>query len=58
MIGNKKKTYVVTFKLDEDLYRELELYSHNSKMYRSDVIRKALKEYLKDKKINRVTSTF
>ncbi|AAY80724.1 ribbon-helix-helix protein, CopG family [Sulfolobus acidocaldarius] len=41
---------VITFKVDEDLLQELDLYAINSKSSRSEIIREALIRYLKDRK--------
>ena len=40
---------VVTFKLEEDLLQKLDLYAINSRATRSDIIREALKQYLRTK---------
>ncbi|MEJ2779358.1 ribbon-helix-helix protein, CopG family [Stygiolobus sp. CP850M] len=37
---------VVTFKLDEELLRKLDLYCANNRLVRSEVIRDAIKFYL------------
>ena len=37
---------VVTFKLDEELLRKLDLYCANNRLVRSEVIREAIKFYL------------
>ncbi len=39
---------VVTFKLEDELLRELDLYAINKRLSRSEVIRLALLKYLKD----------
>jgi len=41
---------VITFKLEEDLLQELDLYAVNSRVTRSEVIREALIKYLREKK--------
>jgi metal-responsive CopG/Arc/MetJ family transcriptional regulator len=41
------RTRVVTFKIDEELLTELDLYCINNKLDRSQVIRDAIKFYLK-----------
>jgi len=41
---------VVTFKLDEELLRKLDLYCANNRRERSSVIREAIKLYLSIKK--------
>jgi metal-responsive CopG/Arc/MetJ family transcriptional regulator len=37
---------VITFKLEEELLRKLDLYAVNARVTRSEVIREALKRYL------------
>lgn len=44
---------VVTFKLEEDLLQQLDLYCVNNKQVRSEVIREAIKLYLSIKKIKK-----
>ena len=41
---------VVTFKLDEELLEKLDLYAINNGLFRSEVIREAIKLYLSIKK--------
>lgn len=41
---------MITFKLEEDLLQELDLYAVNSRVTRSEVIREALIKYLREKK--------
>ncbi|ACR42198.1 ribbon-helix-helix protein, CopG family [Saccharolobus islandicus] len=41
---------VITFKLEEELLQELDLYAINRKMCRSEIIREAIKLYLSIKK--------
>lgn len=36
----------IAFKIEEELLRELDLYAHNSRNTRSDIIREAIKLYL------------
>ncbi|MGC9106497.1 MAG: ribbon-helix-helix protein, CopG family [Thermoprotei archaeon] len=39
---------VITFKVDEDLLRKLDIYAINRRLSRSDVIREAIERYLKE----------
>jgi metal-responsive CopG/Arc/MetJ family transcriptional regulator len=48
-----KKMRVVTFKLEEELLQQLDLYCINTKQVRSEVIREAIKSYLSMKKIKK-----
>ncbi|WP_088912482.1 ribbon-helix-helix protein, CopG family [Sulfolobus acidocaldarius] len=41
---------VITFKVNEELLRDLDLFAANNKLYRSEVIREAIKLYLSIKK--------
>lgn len=41
---------VVTFKIEEELLQELDLYAVNSRNTRSEIIREALIKYLREKK--------
>jgi metal-responsive CopG/Arc/MetJ family transcriptional regulator len=41
---------VVTFKLDEELLRKLDLYCANNRLFRSEVIRVAIEFYLSNYK--------
>ncbi len=41
---------VITFKIDEELLDKLDLYAMNNKLFRSEVIREAIKLYLSIKK--------
>ena len=41
---------VITFKVNEELLRELDLFAANNKLYRSEVIRAAIKFYLSNYK--------
>ena len=41
---------VVTFKVEEKLLLELDLYALNSRLSRSEIIREALERYLREKK--------
>jgi CopG family transcriptional regulator/antitoxin EndoAI len=41
---------VVTFKLDEELLRKLDLYCANNRLFRSEVIRAAIEFYLSNYK--------
>jgi len=43
---------VVTFKLDEELLGKLDLYAMNNRLFRSEVIREAIKFYLSNYKNN------
>ena len=42
--------HIVTFKIDDELLQRLDLYCANKKVYRSEVIREALREYLEKEK--------
>jgi len=44
---------VVSFKLDDELLQQLDLYCINYKQVRSEVIRDAIKSYLSNKKIKK-----
>ena len=39
---------IVTFKLDEELLQKLDRYAMNHRLYRAEVIRMALEEFLKN----------
>jgi len=39
---------IITFKLDEDLLQKLDRYAMNHRLYRAEVIRMALEEFLKN----------
>ena len=41
---------VITFKVNEELLRELDLFAANNKLYRSEVIRAAIEFYLSNYK--------
>jgi len=41
---------VITFKIDEELLDKLDLYAMNNRLFRSEVIREAIKLYLSIKK--------
>ena len=41
---------VVTFKIEEELLAQLDLYAINKRISRSEVIREALERFLKEKK--------
>lgn len=41
---------VVTFKVEEKLLSEVDLYALNSRLSRSEIIREALERYLREKK--------
>ncbi|QGR18450.1 MULTISPECIES: ribbon-helix-helix protein, CopG family [Sulfolobaceae] len=41
---------VVTFKIEEDLLQQLDLYALNNRITRSEIIREALIRYLREKK--------
>ncbi|WP_369611671.1 ribbon-helix-helix protein, CopG family [Sulfurisphaera javensis] len=41
---------VVTFKVEEDLLQQLDLYALNNRISRSEIIREALIRYLSEKK--------
>jgi metal-responsive CopG/Arc/MetJ family transcriptional regulator len=45
---------IVTFKLDEELLQQLDLYCVNHKLVRSEAIREAIKLYLSYKRKGRV----
>jgi len=41
---------VITFKIEEDLLEKLDLFAVNNKLYRSEVVRDAIKFYLSNYK--------
>jgi len=46
---NKEKEFVlVTFKIEDDILTKMDLYAINHKLSRSDVIREAIWNYLKE----------
>jgi metal-responsive CopG/Arc/MetJ family transcriptional regulator len=46
---NKEKEFIlVTFKIDDDILTKMDLYAINHRLSRSDVIREAIWNYLKE----------
>ncbi|WP_338604973.1 ribbon-helix-helix protein, CopG family (plasmid) [Sulfolobus tengchongensis] len=48
---------VVTFKVDEELLRQLDLYALNNRVSRSEVIREALELLLREKRVQKIKVT-
>jgi metal-responsive CopG/Arc/MetJ family transcriptional regulator len=44
----KRPSRVITFKVNRSFLEKLDLYAKNNRMYRSEVIKKALEEFLKE----------